>query len=343
MSSFSNKLKVIFNIRRILSFFSWLSIIISIVYVLYFYIFLQNVRNETSVKEGQKVIYDLKNLKFLAFNRPGEKEKTTAEEIKIETPSINKVEGEASNNIPNKHPATETSANAAASQQQAAVNKFKPKIGFLVINLGLSESATKMAFSLQPYVGIGISPYSANIPYWENEFVSENHEIYVELPLEPIDYKNEDKGFLSILSYNTNKQNFDNLNNIIKKFNKLNGFYTFGNEKFSSSDKALAVYKTIAEKGYKLIYSDSLTLDATKNLKGSKVRYLTNPIVIDYELTNEAIETRMKILYDTALSTGYAFAIARPYPISIKIISNWIDSHKDDDKISIVNISELFK
>lgn len=295
----------------------WLLVVLMIVY---FYSISQNHREEIAENTSQRAVYDAKEEKFLVLNKYN--------------PSLPKIENKTSND-------QKVTNDVDASSMNSKVKNL-PKISFLVVNLGLSESATKMSVSLPAEVAIGISTYSANIPYWENEFANDNHEIYAELPLEPEDYKTEDRGFLSILSYNTNKQNQDNFLAITKKFVRIVGLYTFGSEVFSSSDKAKAFYTIVKEKGLRIAYgSQNIGADVAKLFKTVGISHIASPVVIDGEVTEDYINNQLRILEDRATSSGKAYAILRPYPISIRLVNNWIDKNQKEGKLNIVKLSDL--
>ncbi|MBN9542331.1 MAG: divergent polysaccharide deacetylase family protein [Alphaproteobacteria bacterium] len=339
-----NKLKNILALSfKYLTSAMWILVVLAIIY---FYAIEQNNRDDKAEVNSQKVVYDTKEDKFIVFNKAQKKDVSAVQndnagDKKSDTVNAQVIDKKVQENTTNQNMQANT-PDAATQPATPKVDKVLPKVAFLVVNLGLSESATKMSLSLPPEVAIGISTYSANIPYWENEFANDGHDIFAELPLEPEDYKTEDRGFLSILSYNTNKQNQDNFNAIIKKFSKIIGFYTFGNEIFSSSDKAKTFYKLVKDKGLKVVYGASnIEIDIAKLFRVLGIGFINSPVVLDTEVTEDYINKQLNTLVANAQKNGRAYAIIRPYPISIRLITNWIDKNKKKSDVKIVKITDI--
>lgn len=314
------------NLLIILSVISW---------VIFYYLSLDEVSNKY-IKSGQRVVYDMQSHQFALGSDPKNLGKVSDE---LMVPVVKRNNDIVVNNeVVSQKPSEEV--NKPFNKEAASK---KSKIAILVANLGLSDSNTKLAINMPSWIAVGISPYSANIPFWEDSFYRKDHEIYTELPMESLDDQKFDYGNLSMLSYATDEQNIKNYENIVSKFKSAKGFYFIGQEQFTKSDKAPVVFEMLKRSNMNFIYaSESQENKSTITmLRSIGIKYITNPIIIDNDLSNFVINAKLKELMDKAVKNGAAFGVTRPYPITLNAILSWIEENKDNTAIEFVKISDI--
>ena len=314
-----------------------LIIIASISWIAFYYISIDDISNKY-IKSGQRVVYDMSAHQFMLGSDPKNLGKVPNE---LMIPVTKRTNSETTqDNLENKSNTSSEEINKPFNKE--AANK-KAKIAILVANLGLSESNTKLALNMPNWISVGISPYAANIASWEDTFYKKGHEIYTDLPMESLDDQKFDYGNLSMLSYSTDEQNIKNYEAISSKFKKSKGFYFIGQEQFTKSDKAPAIFEMLKRSNMTFIYaSESTENKATINMiRSIGVKYITNPIVIDNDLSNFIINSKLKELMDKAVKNGVAFGVTRPYPITLNALLSWIEENKDNTSIEFVKISDI--
>jgi polysaccharide deacetylase 2 family uncharacterized protein YibQ len=68
--------------------------------------------------------------------------------------------------------------------------------------------------------------------------------------------------------------------------------------------------------------------------------FVVNDLVIDDDISVEAIEGQLAKLESFAKRRGYAVALARPYPVTCNLLQRWLPTVKDKG-LRVVPVSEL--
>src|ERR1700761_8082059 len=76
----------------------------------------------------------------------------------------------------------------------------RPKIALVIGGLGLNPDQTKAAIEqLPPEVTLSFSPYAENLQAQIDHARAAGHEVMVEIPMEPLDYPDNDPGPYTLL------------------------------------------------------------------------------------------------------------------------------------------------
>jgi polysaccharide deacetylase 2 family uncharacterized protein YibQ len=203
----------------------------------------------------------------------------------------------------------------------------RPRVALLVLGLGVSEQATRTAISTLPKaVTLGILPAAANAATWVAEARKSGHESVLMLPLEPLDYPNDDPGPGVLL---TNKKDAENLTALRTGLAAGGGGYvgvaTYMGSKFTAqAERMRPVLDELKKRG--LLYVDSFTNRATTGpaIAGSlKLPHAVSLREIDESPTPEAIDAALASLVDAAKKQGTAVATANAYPVTLERIGVW--------------------
>ena len=77
----------------------------------------------------------------------------------------------------------------------------KPKVALVVGGLGLNAAATKAAIErLPPEVTLSFVPYADGLQGWIDLARAAGHEVMLEIPMEPLDYPNNDPGPYTLMA-----------------------------------------------------------------------------------------------------------------------------------------------
>lgn len=226
------------------------------------------------------------------------------------------------------------------NEKTKTLNIKTPVIAIIVKDLGLSKSIYNMAKKLPQAINFGISSYSSNLYDISYEAIQDNHDLLINLPLEPENYPVNNNGPHSLLTELSNEENLKRLEFLLNLTGNYQGFYTSINENFTKSARnSQMLLSALSQNNKSLIYSDkiaNLTLLQIANKMNFNVLY--NDIVIDQDVHYDHINEKLLDLENLALKKGYALGTIGPYPLSINLLEKWLASLKDKN-ITIVPIS----
>lgn len=208
----------------------------------------------------------------------------------------------------------------------------RPRIALIVIGLGVSEQATRTAIGTLPKtVTLGFMPAATGVSQWLAEARKSGHESVLMLPLEPLDYPNDDPGPGVLLTNKKDEENIGALRSSLAAGSGYVGVATYMGSKFTaSSERMRPVLEELKKRG--LLFVDSFTTRATTGpaIAGTlQVPHGVSDRQIDELLTPEAIDTSLAALVEAAKKQGTAIAVANPYPVTFERIAVWAQGLED--------------
>ena len=202
----------------------------------------------------------------------------------------------------NKQPSPTVEKNESTEDPALADQKYfldkRPKIALIIGGIGLSKSETKAALALKAEVTLGLSPYASDINKLSNDAASLGHEILINIPLEPINYPDDNPGPLGLIGDLPDDENIKRLQFILSIANN-SGIYSVDNEKFSRSVVITRQILDLLAKQNKIFLYDidngNNYLRQISEREGFKL--LLNDAIIDSELSEEKINNKLFIFY----------------------------------------------
>ena len=230
--------------------------------------------------------------------------------------------------------------NPAVSHKNAPV--VRPKIAIMLGGLGLSGSTTERALTLPSSITMGFSPYAHDMAGWLNQAKEDGHEVFVNMPVEPVDYPADDTGPYALLTNLSAEKNIERLSWVLSRAEGYAGIYTTPSEKFTYSQKSMTPVLEYMQKKHLLFvygdgYNNNMLLQLSKKLSQPLI---VRDFIIDEQVSAVKIEKKLRALEETARVNGFALGIGNPYPITIKILERWLPALAAK-VIDIVPISQL--
>lgn len=216
-----------------------------------------------------------------------------------------------------------------------------PIIAVVVDGVGLLDPNAKLDLSSK--VSLGMPSYVPYEEYADNSHIMK-HNILLNIPLEPLNYPEDDADPDALLTRNSNKENLERLNAILDKSINYNALYTSQDDKYTDSYEVSKDLLTRL-KDRKVIYLSGLTdKNALIYQVAEKMNFyiLENDIVLDSVLSKEEINTQLLELERIAQTSGSAIAIGGSYPLTIELLNDWVPSLASKG-IKIVSIQEFYK
>ena len=218
------------------------------------------------------------------------------------------------------------SALYARPRQLPANRKDSPRIAIVIGGVGISASGTADAFTKLPGpVTFALTPYAADLEKLAARASGENHEVLLQVPMEPFDYPDNDPGPQTLLTSLTSDQNIDRLHWLMSRFQGYVGVASYMGARFTASEQALApVLRETDKRG--LIYMDdgASPRSVAGQIAGShNLPFAKTDLVLDAVPTPVEIDRALARLEMMARDNGAAIGLATAQPATIARIAEW--------------------
>jgi len=218
------------------------------------------------------------------------------------------------------------SALYARPRQLPANRKDSPRIAIVIGGIGISASGTADAFSKLPGpVTFALTPYGADLEKLAARARGEDHEVLLQVPMEPFDYPDNDPGPQTLLTSLTSDQNIDRLHWLMSRFQGYVGLTSYMGARFTATEQALApVLRETAKRG--LIYVDdgASQRSVAGQIAGShNLPFAKTDLVLDAVQTPTEIDRALARLEMLARDNGAAVGLATAQPATVARIAEW--------------------
>ncbi|MBI3436434.1 MAG: divergent polysaccharide deacetylase family protein, partial [Proteobacteria bacterium] len=116
-----------------------------------------------------------------------------------------------------------------------------PRIAIVVSGLGIGTAATAEALAKLPGpVTYALAPYAADVDRLAARARAQGHELLLQVPMEPLDFPDNDPGPQTLLTSLTPEQNLDRLYWLMSRFRGYVGIANFMGARFTATDAAVA-------------------------------------------------------------------------------------------------------
>ena len=201
-----------------------------------------------------------------------------------------------------------------------------PRIAIVVGGLGIGASGTSDALKKLPGpVTLAFVPYGGDLERQAALSRAGEHELLLQVPMEPFDYPDNDPGPQTLLTSLDAGQNVDRLHWLMARMQGYVGIANFMGARFSASEQALApVLREAAKRG--LIYFDDNSSPrslASQIAGANNVAFAKSDVTIDAVATAADSDRAFGRLETIARDRGTAIGTASALPVSIERIVRW--------------------
>ena len=214
-------------------------------------------------------------------------------------------------------------------------------VALLVGGLGISQNGTAEAIARLPgAVSLAFAPYGTELERTVQRARGSGHEVFLQLPMEPFDYPDNDPGPHTLLTGPKAQDNIDKLHWSLGRFTGYVGIVNFLGGRLTADQEALTpILREFAGRGLMVIDDGSsprslLASGATR----AQIPALKIDRVIDGVTRPDAIDKELAGLELLAREQGVAVASASALPISIDRIARWAQT-LEARKITLVPVS----
>ncbi|MGE7468335.1 divergent polysaccharide deacetylase family protein [Bosea sp. NPDC003192] len=208
----------------------------------------------------------------------------------------------------------------------APATKPAGRIAILVGGLGISQSSTSEAIARLPGpVSLAFAPYGAELEKTVQRARGEGHEVFLQVPMEPFDYPDNDPGPHTLLTGPKGTDNLDRLQWVLGRFSGYVGIVNFLGGRLTSDDTALTpLLRELAGRGLMVVDDGSSprSLLASAASK-AQIPALKADLALDAVPRPETIDKELARLETLARDQGAAVATASALPVTVERIARW--------------------
>ncbi|TMJ02060.1 MAG: divergent polysaccharide deacetylase family protein [Alphaproteobacteria bacterium] len=201
-----------------------------------------------------------------------------------------------------------------------------PRIAIVIEGLGIGANSTAEALAKLPApVTLAFAPYGTDLERWVARARRENHEVLLQIGMEPFDYPDNDPGPKTLLASLDAEQNIDRLHWFLSRFAGYVGVTSLMGARFTAADQALGpVIREIGKRGLIWFDDGASPRSVASQMSGAgNVAFARADTVLDAIPTAAEIDNALARLEAAARSRGVAIGAASALPVSIERIAQW--------------------
>ena len=197
----------------------------------------------------------------------------------------------------------------------------KPRVALVVGGLGLNATATKAAIErLPPEITLSFVPYADGLQAWVNQARAAGHEVILEMPMEPLDYPNNDPGPYTLMAQGQPQETTRRLEWLLSRAAGYFAVTNYLGGRFLQTEAAMSSF-TAALKGRGVGFYDDGSARGRNTSAG--VPRASADTIVDQDLSSDSIDRQLTALEATALSKGQALGVGFAYPVTVGQVARW--------------------
>lgn len=234
----------------------------------------------------------------------------------------------------------QTPADAYAARTPPAAAGERPRVAILMDGLGEADVITHVLLRLPPQISIALGPYGRGLQDWVAKARDKGHEVFLQVPLEPPDYPNNDPGPHTLLTNVDEAENRSRLHWLMSRFTGYVGLTNYSGSKFQSAEQVMRPFLAELKDRGLLYVSDGAAEDPTPSRIAQSIDldFASAVVQIEDQQQPERIEAALNELEAAARERGTAIGVAEAGPETVQQIVRWA-SVLDQKGISLVPVS----
>ncbi|MDA9408319.1 MULTISPECIES: divergent polysaccharide deacetylase family protein [unclassified Bradyrhizobium] len=222
--------------------------------------------------------------------------------------------------------------NVYAAEADRAKAAKMPVVAIVIGGLGVGAAKTTDAIMKLPgAVTLAFTPYGSDPGKLAERARAQRHEIFLQIPMEPYDFPDNDPGPQTLLTSLTPDQNTDRLYWHLSRMQGYAGLTNFMGARFIATDAAMQpIIREASRRGLGFFDDGSSPRSIALQAAGSlAVPFGRGDIALDAVPTPTEIDRALNKLESTARERGVAIGTASALPVSIERIGAWIKTLND--------------
>ncbi|WP_197279469.1 divergent polysaccharide deacetylase family protein [Devosia sp. A16] len=210
-----------------------------------------------------------------------------------------------------------------------ATSGGKPLVAIIVSGLGLNTEGTLDAIGKLPEEAtLAFAPYGKTLERTVGAARAEGHELFLEVPLEPFDYPENDPGPDTLLTGQAPRDNLSKLFKVMSSFSGYVGLINNMGARFTASGADFGpMMEELGARGLGYLDDGSSNRSLAPQLaRANRVPFGRVNAVIDANPARGPILAALADLEAEARDKGYAIGIVSALPVSVEAVTEWAKS-----------------
>lgn len=219
------------------------------------------------------------------------------------------------------------------------------RVVIVIGGLGISQSSTQTAIQkLPPSVTLAFAPYGNSLKRWMQDSRKKGHELLLQLPMEPIDYPQNNPGPHTLRADVNLQENIANLHWSMSRITNYVGVMNYlGNKLLAQPASLSPIFSEISSRGLLFLEDGSVKNSMAQGVAVKElVPYAKGHILLDNVRSRSAIADKLQQLAAQAKRTGLAIGIGNAFPDTIDLVGQFAQQAKQNG-IEITPISSVVK
>jgi polysaccharide deacetylase 2 family uncharacterized protein YibQ len=204
----------------------------------------------------------------------------------------------------------------------------RPRIAIIVMGLGHSSEAAQSAIQGLPGpVTLAFSPYSRRLDEWIRLARTAGHEVLIHVPMEPVDFPDDDPGPNTLLTGLQTSENAERLLWALGRGTGYVGVVSHKGSRFTADSRQMfPVLAALHKRGLLFVDSRTSPRSATPEIAPTiRLPWTIGTHRIDPRYAREPIDARLRELETIAKQRGRAVGIGTVSPVTFERIAAWVN------------------
>lgn len=220
-----------------------------------------------------------------------------------------------------------------------------PKVAIMLGGMGLNGALTERAIrDLPGEVSLAFAPYPDGLQRLVNRARADGHEVFLQLPMEPLGYPRASPGPHTLLASMSPQETLDNLAWLMGRFAGYAGVMNYMGAQLIADGQALGpVMAELARRG--LVFLDDGSFARSQAAGAGRRAGVTvrrAHVTIDGDDSEAAIGEALKRLEALAAREGLAVGVGSGLPSTIEAVARWAEGAKSRG-IMLVPVSAYYR
>ena len=195
----------------------------------------------------------------------------------------------------------------------------RPMVALIIGGLGLNPAATKAAIQqLPPEVTLSFVPYASGLQDWINQARAHGHEVLIEVPMQPVNYPDNDPGPQTLMAHAPTDELIAKLNWSLSRATGYFGIIIYQGSAFLKDRPGVATFAGVLKTRGVSFIDDG----AGRDVGGAWGR-ASSERAIDAQITKTDILNQLNGLEQSARTHAQALGTGFAYPVTIGTVMAW--------------------
>jgi hypothetical protein len=217
-------------------------------------------------------------------------------------------------------------AYARAFVPPSGANGSMPRVAILIGGLGISPSSTSEAIGKLPgAVSFAFAPYGSDLERLIGRARSDGHEVFLQVPMEPFDYPDNDPGPQTLLTTLSTERNTERLHWAMGRFQGYAGIVNYMGGKFTATEAAISPILREAHRRGLMVVDDGTSARSLVPQIAASIQQpaLRGDIHLDRVPTPAELDAQLGRLEARAREAGFALGVGSALPVTIDRLARW--------------------